>query len=327
VTETGASMSGDAGPERAQTDAEGPCRSAVVVGGGCRGASPGRVEALRRMLAEAGEDFALHTTDSAEESTALAREAASVGSPRVWAAGGDGTVDSVIEGLAGTRTALAVVPFGTGNVLVRQLGISPRWPQAVRQQLEGRVTAIDLGICNGRLFCLFVGMGLDEAVVSRTEPRLKRVIGRSAFALSAVLTLVRYRPFAVRLEADGETVEADAWQVLICNGDLYGGGVRPIAGADPADGLLDAMVVPTRAHGGVTRLGFALSAVRSILGPPGFGRARVVRAKRLRVTTDPPVGVQVDGDQHGTTPVQIEVMPGALFVIVPPARGPARGSE
>jgi diacylglycerol kinase family enzyme len=260
--------------------------------------------------------------------TELCREAAREGYDVVVAFGGDGTVNEVVNGLAGTQTPLSVLPGGATNVYVRMLGIPNDVVDATEHLLaladDWRPRAIDVARVNERWFAFSAGAGLDASVVERVDrhPELKAKHGPWFYASSAVaLFLERYviNPPRVAVEVDGETVEGVS--CMVQNGQPYTFFKRrPVTlapGARLDSGDLSGAVLERANPLDVPSVGFRAVSKRVPVG----GHRRVtafdgVRELRVRSVDDRPVPLQVDGDYIGE---ELEatfcVRPGGLYVI------------
>jgi diacylglycerol kinase (ATP) len=177
------------------------------------------------LLVENGVHVEVAETRYAGHATQLARNAASAGREIVTAAGGDGTIAEVANGLIGSDTALGVIPLGTANVLAKEFKLSTA-PRAIANALAYRRTApLWPGVAKleGRehLFVQMVGLGFDGAVVHGLQPLLKRAIGRGAYVWQSLWESIAYRFPKVRLAIDGKDYEASS--VVITKGRLYGG--------------------------------------------------------------------------------------------------------
>jgi YegS/Rv2252/BmrU family lipid kinase len=235
----------------------------------------------------------------------------------VFACGGDGTVNEVANGLAGSDVALGLVRGGMGNVFAKEIG-APRSPEAaLRVLLDGERARFDLGTANGRHFLLMAGLGFDAAVVRRVPPGAKRRFGSTSYVLWGVRELLRYHPRRVRYRIDGEEREEELFWLLLGNTRSYGG-VIDIAGRAVADdGLLEAYAFADR---GPLRL--PLTALRIALRRHEGGSHGTTyrRVRRLEVLT---AGwpVQADGEYFGETPMTFSISPRALVVLLPRGRG------
>jgi diacylglycerol kinase family enzyme len=177
------------------------------------------------LLVENGIKVEVAETQHAGHATELAREAARDGFGMVVAAGGDGTIAEVANGLIGSATALGVIPLGTANVLAKEYRLSTS-PRAIANALAYQRTALlwpGVARMQGRehVFVQMVGLGFDGAVVHGLQPLLKRVIGRGAYVWQSVWESVAYGFPKLRLSIDGKEYEAAS--VVVSKGRLYGG--------------------------------------------------------------------------------------------------------
>ena len=238
----------------------------------------------------------------------------------VLVAGGDGTVNEVINGLLAGRTALplGLIPLGTQNVLAHELDLTTMASLSETAEMlqRGKTRAIDIGLAGDRYFALMAGFGFDAQVVREVLRPVKDWIGPAAYAFATVGALARCHSSSLTLTLDDEEICSEAYLVVVANAASYAYRqikLAPFAALD--DGWLDVCVfekAPTR------RIGFAgqLVAVltRRHLRDP---RVRYYRARRIKIASDPPIQGQLDGETHGTTPLEITLMPGALSVFVP----------
>lgn len=270
---------------------------------------------LARVVAfaeERGWQVACETSQFPGQITELARRAAGGGVDVVLAHGGDGTINEVINGIAGTAAALAVLPGGTANVWAKEMHIDREPLAAIAAMIDGDRRRIDLGRANGRYFLLMAGVGLDGAVIERVTPAAKRRFGALSYLAAGVPTAMRTRPWRARLRVDGEPTEGALYWMVVGNTRSYGG-FRPITHrAVVDDGLLDLAMMQ---HGGVFHLvvdGARMLAGRHDRSP----NVRYVQARSIAVETAG-LPVQVDGEAAGVTPMLFEVAASALWVIVP----------
>jgi YegS/Rv2252/BmrU family lipid kinase len=243
---------------------------------------------------------------------ALAREAAATGAAVVFACGGDGTINEVVNGLAGSECALGVLRGGMGDVFAREAGV-PRAPEAaLRVLIDGERRRFDLGLANERRFLMMAGIGFDAAVVRAVPRRPKRLLGSTSYALWGAWTLARYRPRRVLLRIDGDELETRLYWLLLGNTRSYGGVARIAVSARADDGRLEAYVFE---GGGLGRVaGHAMRIARGRLeGAPGVSRRRVQTLEVISAG----LPVQVDGEYAGETPMRFAVAPAALDVLLP----------
>jgi diacylglycerol kinase (ATP) len=254
-------------------------------------------------------------TQYAGHAVALAREAAASGCDLVVAAGGDGTVNEVVNGVAGTRTALAALPFGTGNVWVRELKLPLRPEAAAAALLDGASYALDLGLAGERYFLLMAGVGFDASVTRSTRPELKRRFGILAYLIQALTIARDVRGTRARIVLDGRPIKGHVLMVVIGNSRLYGGFLQITHHANLTDGLLDVAVIK-----GQNARSAPVHLLSIFLRRHDFNPDLLYyRAREITVSGLKPLDVQVDGDPVGVTPMTFRVVPGALQAWLSPA--------
>lgn len=268
-----------------------------------------------RFLMEHATRFALHATGSAEEAREIAAMFARNGEPVVIAAGGDGTLNAVVQGLAGSDTALGVLPAGTMNVFARELGIPfDDLPRAFEVIEEGRVREIDLFEVNGTPFVQMAGIGFDAMVIEETTWESKKMLGPLAYLLAAVKVLGERPPRMEVVCAGGRREEGVA--VLAGNGALYGGQFKLFHKADNQDRMLDVLVFKEAGYK------LVLDSLRGLaMGNMELGNSTVsyFQSRSIRVTADREVPLQVDGELIGRAKEVVigDENPDVLRVIAP----------
>lgn len=291
-------------------------RSAVLVNPArVRNAKSLRLEIAKALSSEGWPLPAWFETSAERSGTEQAREAVESGVGVLFVCGGDGTVRAAVEGLAGTETALAVLPSGTANVLALNLGIPPDLASAVRVATRGERRRIDVGDADGRVFTVAAGMGLDAQMLADTSHRAKHRLGWAAYAAAAARHLGGPRfPVQVRLDG-GSLIPREVRSVLVVNVGRFPGGLNLLPAAEADDGYLDVVLIAPR------RLVEWAGILVSLRGhPPRAGKLETFRARRVEIVADQPQGRQVDGDQlpPGTTMV-VSIRPAALTACVPSA--------
>ena len=252
-------------------------------------------------------------TQSAGDGEQLARKAVKQQVNLVIAAGGDGTINEVIQGLAGSETALGVLPSGTVNVWARELGIPLDDAGARNVLVNGQTRRIDLGCVNGRYFLLMVGIGFDGEVTQAVEGKPLKRLGILGYTLAVLWLGPGYRGFPVVAQIDRYVVKTRALQIFIGNTQLYAGAVKFTWQAKCDDGLLDLCIVRKR------NLWGRLVVARDFLLRRSQRRqwVRYETFKTLKIETPDPIPYQIDGEAAGSTPLEISVAPCILKVIVP----------
>jgi diacylglycerol kinase (ATP) len=276
---------------------------------------------FRATLEQGRMSVRLRETRGPGDGAVIAAEEAALGTDVVVAAGGDGTVNDVARGLAplaGTVSALAILPRGTSNLVARDLGLPFRARDNARVVLDGRTRPFDLGVANGKPFVACVGVGWDAEVVRLlSESRTGHIRFASWFKpITKALREYAFDPFRV-VAADGSSAEGVFAMVL--NTRPYAAFFTPVPDARPDDGVLDALVL---SRGGL--LDFARWAWKARFGRLDRDRsAALLRSTGFRIEGPRPIPVQIDGDVGGATPLDILVRPSAIRVLAPaPRRDP-----
>src|SRR5262249_27491945 len=277
----------------------------------------GSPETLRDWQ-EAVESIAHHcpirVTAHPGEAEALARQAVEEGFVRIVAAGGDGTVNHVANGIAGTNAALGLLPLGTVNVFAMELGLPAHNLQVCWNIIEdGNVRLVDLPSTNRKHFVQLAGVGLDAQVVKETSFASKRSLGPLSYLISAAQIAARPPP---RLLIESENAPVDeASFVLIGNGRLYGGPFPFFKRAVIDDGLFDVVVFK--------RLGYLeiIKYLQDVIFSSEIRAPEVeyFQTQRLRVTSEQDVPVELDGELAGNCPVEFRIQKEALPVLAPPS--------
>ena len=276
---------------------------------------------FRRHLDEIGGQCALKLTTAPGDARRLADEAVREGYEDIVAAGGDGTINEVLNGLGDApegfeRARLGVLPLGTVNVFAREMAIPWRLDLAWQTIRRGRETRIDLPCARyganqkRRYFAQLAGAGLDARAVELVEWTLKKKIGPLAYVLAGLRAL-REPPSKITAEIGGHLVTGEL--VLIGNGRLYGGPYRVFPNADMRDALLEVCVFPRAGWLTLARCGLPL-----LLG----GRlpravVRAFRAESLELSSPSPTPIEVDGELLGRLPASFSLQRSRLRVIVP----------
>ena len=252
----------------------------------------------------------LRYTAGPGEARAIAEWALAEGYDRIVAAGGDGTINEIVNGIAGAPVALGVLPVGSMNVFAAQLGL----PKGIQESWEviqaGATREIDLALANGHAFVQLAGVGFDAQIVQATTGEMKRDFGPLSYLISAT-HVAGQKPPRLRIEANGGTTDGSF--VLIGNGRYYGGPFLVFPEARIDDGLLDVLIFKNLGYLDIVRY---LHGV--ILGTHvNLNDVDYFRAASLTVSSDEPVPVEVDGEVIGAVPVTFGFHPRRLRVFAP----------
>ena len=295
-------------------------RTCVIFNPAARGEKAKR---FRRHLDEFGAQCTLKLTTAVGDGRRLAAEAVAEGFETVVAAGGDGTLNEVLNGLGDApdgfaRARLGVLPLGTVNVFARELAIPTRLGAAWDILCRGRETRIDLpcveyrehGAPARRFFAQLAGAGLDARAIELVQWELKKKLGPLAYVMAG-LDALRGPPSVITATAGDRS--ATGGLVLLGNGRLYGGRFRLFPHADLRDGLLDVCVFPR-----VNWLTLALCGPRLLLtGALPASATQNFRGESVTLASPSPAPLEIDGELVGQLPATFSVQRSRLRVVVP----------
>ncbi|MBR4972480.1 MAG: diacylglycerol kinase family lipid kinase [Oscillospiraceae bacterium] len=255
----------------------------------------------------AGMDYRIAVSEGPGACTRIAREAAESGKPyRIYACGGDGTLNEVVQGAAGhDNVAVTVFSGGSGNDFVKIFD-DPQAFFELPRLLDAEEVTFDLIDCNGDFSLNICSVGLDARIgvdVSNYK-RLPLLQGFWAYAASTVINVIRGIHEHYVVEIDGETIDGNQTMICACNGRYYGGGFNPVPEADPTDGLLDVLLVKQ-----VTRL-----QVPTVVGKYKNGQyaqlphlVRHIKTNAVKIRCDKPTAINLDGELRTATEVDMRI--------------------
>jgi YegS/Rv2252/BmrU family lipid kinase len=282
-----------------------------------------------KVLDLAGWDVRVVKGKDRSDLSRIALQAAQVGCEAVFVVGGDGSVGQVAGSLAGTETALGVLPAGTANVWAQELGL-PRldyihWfalEQAAARLARGRVRLVDLGECNGKTFLLWAGMGLDAHIVNSIEPRERweKVLSVAHYGTIALWNSIGWEGITLEAHASNESWSGLYLVAVACNIPGYAGGLMDLApGAKVDDGLMDFWLI-----GGKSVRDVVMRVVQVFRGTHvDASGVEYFRANEAVFEASTKMPMQLDGEPNVMqSPVQFRVRRQVLRVLVPEKTGP-----
>lgn len=276
-------------------------------------------EAVRNGLRRLG-DITFYLTQHAGDAQRLAREAVASGCDLVVAAGGDGTINEVVNGLAGDfgQARLGIIPLGTGNDFVRSINVPTDLDAALEVVSAGQTQAIDVVRVTSdeqRYFINVSAGGFSGLVDEKLTAEMKRAWGPLAYLRSAAMALPDLTDYHTYLTFDEEEQhEVDTYNIVVANARFVAGGIPIAPQADLRDGLVDVMIVPAASLSQIALL------VPKILLGQHLDDERILfrRARKLRIDSQPKMWFNADGELVGNEPSTFEVIPGAVNVVVGP---------
>jgi len=287
-------------------------RAVLVVNTRSRQAARAYSDAKRRLVEKGIALEASYPVRNAERLPEIVRDEIAKGSRFIIVGGGDGTVSSVVDYFAYTNAVFGLLPLGTANSFARTLGIPIDLPSAVDVLVDGRVADVDLGKINDDYFANGSSIGMPAIVGRSTPHRLKRWLGRGAYALVGAASFSHYAPFRCTVTVDGREHAFDALDIRIANGG-YQGGVLVAPEAHLESGRIVVHILE-----GPSKWALAREWARVALDLPfAPGKTTVLQADGLTIATVPSQHVAVDGEVITRTPVDVSVARNALLLMAP----------
>lgn len=275
---------------------------------------------IGRILTDAHLSYRIARTTHPGHATELARDALARGERYLVAAGGDGTVHEVVNGMidggqpVAADAVLGVIAAGSGCDFVRSFGLPGDTLQAARHLSGDQVRPVDVGQVTftagsaelTRYFPNIAEAGLGGAVATRAA-RLPARLGPARYLAGFWLTLPGFRPATVRLDADGQAYQWRAHNIVVANCRFYGGGMQISPKSEPDDGALDVLVM-------VGPKSDAFTALPKIYRGAHLPHRNIaeLRVSRIRIDADPPFLIEADGEALGTTPATFEIIPAPI---------------
>lgn len=245
-----------------------------------------------------------------------------MGYDAIVAAGGDGTVNEVVNGLAGSDVPFGILPVGTMNVFATELGIPMGSLSKAWKIIDaGNIRSIDLAKANSGYFVQLAGIGLDAEVVRQTTPDSKKALGPVSYLLTLAQVVAR-KPPRITIQTP-EHKDREGSFVLVGNGRFYGGPFTMFKDAKLDDGLLDVMVFQNQSHWDIFRY------MQAILfgAHPGLPDVEYFQTRKLKLTAADFVPVEVDGELVGELPHTFGFSRKKLKVLAPEADLPTQATS
>lgn len=270
-----------------------------------------RFDEIVNLLRKEGCVVTVRKTDARGDAEVIVRESGASGFDLVAAAGGDGTINEVVNGLAGTGLALGIIPIGTANVIADEIGLSKDPREIARVLAKGPLRPIRVGRANGRRFVMMAGVGFDANVIRTVSLKLKKVLGPLAYVWTSAVQGFR-DPFAhCAVTVDGQgysTVSAVA-----CNGRRYGGPFIAAPKANLADDSFQVVLMKGRGWFSVARYGVSLVFGKVAMWPD----VEVITGRDVVISGATGQAVQADGDIIAALPVRIVIDPEPVRLAFP----------
>ena len=274
---------------------------------------------IRRVMAEIAQPYEIYETKAPMDACRKIREEAETGEElRVYACGGDGTLNECVNGAAGfSHVAVTHYPCGTGNDTIKMFGEDKELFFDLEKLVRGFVRPVDLIDCCGRYSLNIVSVGLDARVCQDVHKYsgLPLIGGATAYVVSLLVNMLKGPNTRLEIRVGNQTYKGKFALLCACNGSYYGGGFHPVPEARPDDGVMDSLIVR-----GVSRLQFL-----GLVGRYSSGRYREIsektitatKAPEIRITAEEPVPVNLDGEVILEKDIRFTMVPGAMQMIFP----------
>jgi YegS/Rv2252/BmrU family lipid kinase len=274
---------------------------------------------LIRQLLEPYFHLKVCLTTRENDPTQLAQDAIAENVDLVIASGGDGTVSAVAGAVINTNIPLGIIPRGTANAFSVALGIPTNIQGACEVIIAGLTRTVDMAYCNSLPMILLAGIGFEAETVNKADRDAKKRWGPLAYIMAGWQQLKEQKDFETTIEINGEINQVEAAAITIANvappTSVLAQGLGQIV---PDDGLLEVLIYTSPAN--------KMQAVAGMMGLLGAGLLKVeiqrdnligFRTQRIRISTNPPQKVVVDGEIIGTTPIEVECVPRGLIIMTP----------
>ena len=279
---------------------------------------------IKGILNNQGLEYDCKITEAPGHAVVLAQEAVKNGYKIIISAGGDGTINEIVNGINNAKglnsTSLGIISTGTGADYIRTVGIPRYYVDACKKFSNPVIKKVDIGLVeygknnikSSRLFVNFAGLGFDAEIVKRTTMKYKSLGKVSAYLLALFTTLVAYKNKDVTLRINAEKHSYRICTVIMGNGKYGGGGMMTTPGASLQDGLLDVLII-----GDLSKFDL-LKSLPTIYNGTHLSHPKVTlkQAVAIEVHSELDMSIQADGEIIGETPAIFSILPSALSLIV-----------
>lgn len=270
---------------------------------------------IKECFKEKEEEVFIEVTKYPGHATEIAGRYAGSGECRIYSIGGDGTVNEIVNGIAGTNSSLGVIPTGSGNDFIRSYQKQVDIKSMIYGTINGEKRCTDLAKVNDKYFINISSIGFDANVVYNAIKfkKVPGVTGSMAYLFSIIYTVFKHKICKIRVDIDGEKFELKALLAAIANGRFYGGGIIPTPDAKLDDGLLDVCLVSE-----VTRLQILNLFPKYIKGLHGqLKQVRFFKARKVAIQSEDELCLNIDGEIVTAYTINFEVLEKAINVIYP----------
>lgn len=270
---------------------------------------------IREYFDAEGMEYTIEVTEYPGHATEIAARYASKESCRIYSVGGDGTLNEVLNGMAGGKCTLAVIPSGSGNDFIRSITDKKDFSSILKETVHGSERTIDLAKVNGRYYLNISSMGFDALVVYNMLKfkKVPLVTGSVAYILGILSTIIGYSNNDLKVTIDGNSTKMKSLLVAVANGKYCGGGMLASPHSRIDDGLLDICLIGEKNRITVFKL-----FPKYMKGTHGeIEGVSFVRGKKVEIESSRQIAMHVDGEVSLVSRAEFEIIPGGIKIITP----------
>lgn len=276
------------------------------------GSSKNTIKLIHDKMENAKMEYSISISGYKGDVEILAKEAVQENYTDIVAVGGDGTVLEVFNEIIHHDINLGIIPAGTGNDLIKMIGLTKNYEDCIDRIIKGKTRKIDIGVVNDMFFLNVVGMGIDSEIVEMTEKAKKFLKGTAAYVYSTFRMLATYKCKKITINIDGMVIERLAYLVAVGNGKYYGGGMMITPKAEIDNEQFQVTVIKKMSKLKFTILFSKVFSGAHIHEDP----VEVYYGKNIRISSDSSLKINADGNIIGNKKCDIHILPKAQKVII-----------
>lgn len=274
---------------------------------------------IKEHFKEAGNTCIIEITKYPGHATEIASHYTSLGNYRIYAVGGDGTLNEVLNGMAGSGSSLGVIPCGSGNDFIKSLHKLDKDIDILGETINGEVQLLDIGRVQDRYFLNIASAGIDAEVANnvRRFKRMPILPGAFAYLMSVIFTILKYKAGNLEISIDNRVFKMNAALLAVANGKFYGGGFMVAPEADLTDGTFDICAVSR-----ISRLRMLVLFPKLLKGTHDeISEVSFFRGKSIKINSSRDMVINVDGELIKNSSINFEIIEKGIKFIVPFQRG------
>lgn len=280
-----------------------------------KGRNVGHVSRMQEICRTKGIEPVIEITKAPGHATEIAKSYSGDENVRIYAVGGDGTLNEVLNGMVGSRSSLVVIPGGSGNDFIKSVCNEAAWEEILEKSLEAEAVPVDIGRFGDNFFINISSAGLDAEIVynARRFKKYPLIPAKFAYLLSIFFTVFGYKSKNMRIVLDDSEINMKTLLVAVANGRFYGGGMKVAPEADTYDGIFDVCHIEK-----VGALKIMALFPKLIKGEhKGIKEVHFHRSKKVRIISEDEMSINVDGELYRRKEIEFEVVPKAVNIVIP----------